>query len=419
MTSCPQEEKPVEVSSLRPLLFTVYVPAAAYGVGMGAAAPVMTLTALDLGASPAVAGLTVALVGLGQIIGDIPAGQVVSRLGERLSIVGASTAGVLGVLLCLLAPSVPVLCAGLIVVGLSNAIWGLARMSYLSEVIPFDRRARAMSLFGGAMRLGFFIGPFLGAAVIFGVGTRGGFVVQLVAIALAGYLMARLPDPDSGTSRDAAQPPLSLLGIGRAHRTLLLTLGTGSLLMGAARASREAVLPLWADHLGTTAATASLIYGIGAGLDVLCAYPAGHLMDRYGRRFIAVPSLVILGLGYLAVPFTDTALTLTLAAVVMGVGNGIGNGVIMTIGADVAPAATRAEFLAAWRLTHDCGFFVGPLAISGLVAVAPLAVAVLSISAISMLGAVAMARYIPVYIPWPRRAARTPGEQFGAVGGTA
>ncbi|WP_327145856.1 MFS transporter [Nocardia sp. NBC_01327] len=405
MIARPQEA--AAPGSLRPLLFTVYVPASAYGVGMGAAAPVMTLTALDLGASPAVAGLTVALVGLGQVLGDIPAGQVVSRLGERMSIVAACTAGVIGVLLCLFAPTVPILCAGLTIVGLSNAIWGLARMSYLSEVVPFERRARAMALFGGAMRLGFFLGPILGAAAITGFGARGGFIVQLIAIVLAGYLMARLPDPQSAPPGAVPQTPLSLVAIGRAHHTLLLTLGAGSLLMGAARASRDAVLPLWADHLGVSAATASLIYGLGAGLDVVCSYPAGHVMDRYGRRFIAVPSLIILALGYFAVPLTYSACTLGIAAVIMGIGNGIGNGVIMTIGADIAPAATRAEFLAAWRLTHDGGYFVGPLAVSGLAAVGPLAGAVLTIGAVSVLGAVAMGRYIPVYIPWPRPVERT------------
>ncbi|MGW4330719.1 MFS transporter [Nocardia sp. NPDC004573] len=403
MTASRQDETSVEIASLRPWLFTVYVPAAAYGIGMGAAAPVMALTALDLGASSAVAGLTVALVGLGQILGDIPAGQVVARLGERISIIAASAAGSIGVLLCLFAPTVPALGVGLAIVGLSNAVWGLARMSYLSEVVPFERRARAMSLFGGAMRLGFFVGPFLGAATIIGFGTRGGFVVQLIAIMIAGWLMARLPDPQGSAAGANSRPPLSLAGVVRTHRRLLLTLGTGSLLMGAARSSREAVLPLWADHVGIDAATASLIFGIGAGLDVVCAYPAGHLMDRYGRRFIAVPSLVILGLGYISVPLTDSALTLSIAAIVMGIGNGIGNGVIMTIGADIAPAAGRAEFLAAWRLTHDGGYFVGPLAISGLTAISPLAVAVLTIGGVSALGAGVMARYIPTYISWPKR----------------
>ncbi|MBF6150528.1 hypothetical protein IU505_35115, partial [Nocardia nova] len=82
-----------------------------------------------------------------------------------------------------------------------------------------------------------------------------------------------------------------------------------------------------------------------------------------------------------------------------GIGNGIGNGVIMTIGADIAPAVGRAEVLAAWRLTHDGGYFVGPLAISGLTAISPLAVAVLTIGGVSALGAGVMARYIPIYIP--------------------
>lgn len=214
--------------------------------------------------------------------------------------------------------------------------------------------------------------------------------------------MARLPDPQTSAAGAIPKPPLSPVEITRAHRALLLTLGAGSLLMGAARSSREAVLPLWADHLGVDAATASLIFGIGAALDVLCAYPAGHLMDRYGRRFIAVPSLVILAVAYLSVPLTDSALTLGIAAIVMGIGNGIGNGVIMTIGADIAPAAGRPEFLAAWRLTHDGGFFVGPLVISGLAAIGPLAVAVLAIGGVSALGAGVMARCIPMYIPWPK-----------------
>lgn len=67
---------------LRSLIGTVYLPAAAYGIGQGAAAPVMVLAALQLGASAAVAGLTVALIGLGQVVGDTCSGQIVARLGS-------------------------------------------------------------------------------------------------------------------------------------------------------------------------------------------------------------------------------------------------------------------------------------------------------------------------------------------------
>ncbi|MGW4365293.1 MFS transporter [Nocardia takedensis] len=404
MSSCSDSAPlPTPIDSLRPLVFTVYVPTLARGIGMGAAAPVMTLTAIDLGASVAVAGLAVALVGLGQVLGDIPAGQLVARVGERASTIGGTVVGLFGVLLCLLAPSVPVLCAGLLIIGLSNAVWGLAQMTFMSEAIAFGRRARAMSLFGGAMRLGFFVGPFLGALAILGFGTRGGFAVQFLAFLIAGWMMASMPLPGGATPAAVSAAPLSLLGVGKLHHRVLFTLGAGSMLMGAARASREVILPLWAHHIGVGAATASLLFGVGAALELVFAYPAGHLMDRFGRAPIAVPSLAILAVSYLAVPLTSTTVTLGAVAVAMGVGNGVGNGVIMVLGADVAPAAIRSEFLAAWRLTHDGGTFTGPLLIGGLASAAPLAAAALTIGGVAALGAAVMARYIPHYVPWPPR----------------
>ncbi|MEV6427354.1 MFS transporter [Nocardia sp. NPDC051463] len=401
MTSDPESGAPA-ADSLRPLMFSVYLPTLARGIGMGAGAPVMTLTALDLGASTAIAGLAVALVGLGQVLGDLPAGQLVAKVGERTSIIGGTVVGLVGVLVCLLAQNLPMLCAGLLIVGFSNAVWGLARMTYLAEAIPFERRARVMSLFGGSMRLGFFVGPFLGAVAILGLGTRGGFVVELVAFAIAGALMVR---PVPGTVAQEKEPPLSLVGVARLHRRVLSTLGAGVLLLGVARASRDAILPLWADHIGMSAATASAIFGIGAALEVVFAYPAGHVMDRFGRSFIAVPSLAILAIAYFTVPLTHSISTLGIVAVVMGIGNGISNGLIMVLGADVAPAAIRAEFLAAWRLNHDAGAFAGPLLIAALATAAPLAFSVLAIGGISALGATVMGRYIPQYVPWPR-----PGE---------
>ncbi|PHV65443.1 MFS transporter [Williamsia muralis] len=379
---------------LRSLAGTVYLPATAYGIGQGAAAPVMVLSALELGASAAQAGLTVAIVGLGQVVGDTCSGQIVAKIGERRSIIVASLLAASGALACLLAPAVWTLCLGIFAVGLANAVWGLARQNYLSLAVPFAWRARAMSLFGGAMRLGFFVGPLLGAGAIVVFGTRGGFLVQLTAIVVAGSMMARLPDPPG------AGPMVESHNISQVfaeHGRLLATLGAGSLLLGVARSARDAILPLWASHIGLSPAVASLLFGVGAAADVLFAYPAGHLMDRFGRTLVAVPSIVVLSVSYLLLPFTTTLFTFTAVAVVMGVGNGLGNGVIMTIGADVAPSTGRAEFLAAWRLTHDSGFLVGPLSIALSAAVFPLSAAVFAVAALSAGGAVLLGKYVPEY----------------------
>lgn len=382
---------------LRSLVTTVFLPSAIFGIGQGAGAPVIALIARDLGASVGTSGFIVALVGLGAVLGDLPAGRMVARFGERRSIIVGSSLGTAGVLLCLIAWNPLVLGIGVLLTGFSSAVWGLARQSYLAEAVGVARRARAMAMFAMTWRLGYFVGPLIGAAVILAVGTHGGFLVQLVGIVVSGYLMARLADPPR--AEGAVPGGARLAEIVRTHRAVLGTLGLGALMMGAARSSRDAVLPLWADHLGLSAATASVVFGIGALADLLCSYPAGMVMDRYGRRAMAVPSLLVIGVSLFALPFAAGVIGMTAVAVLMGVGNGLGNGVIMTLGADVAPTATRAEFLAAWRLMHDSGMFLGPLAVGGVAVVAPLGVAAAALGVVACAGAATMHRFIPAWRP--------------------
>ncbi len=156
MTETLPKEQPA-IAGLKPLVTTVFVPAAIFGIGQGAAAPIMAVTARDLGASVAVAGLIVALGGLGAVLGDLPAGRIVSRFGERRSIIGGSSLGATGVVICLLAQTPWMLGIGALLTGLANAVWGLARQSYLAETVPLGLRARAMSSFAAMWRLGFFL----------------------------------------------------------------------------------------------------------------------------------------------------------------------------------------------------------------------------------------------------------------------
>ena len=131
---------------------------------------------------------------------------------------------------------------------------------------------------------------------------------------------------------------LSVLSVLRAHRHTLLTLGTGVLIISAARATRQTIVPLWAASQGLSPSTVSLVYGVSAGVDMLLFYPGGAIMDRYGRVFVAVPSMVVLGLGFLLLPLTHATPAIAAVAGLMGLGNGISAGVVMTLGADAAPA---------------------------------------------------------------------------------
>jgi MFS family permease len=192
---------------------------------------------------------------------------------------------------------------------------------------------------------------------------------------------------------DAAVP--TLRSVTRDHRRIFLTVGIGVLLVSAVRASRQAVIPLWADHLGLEASIASLIYGVAGGIDMLVFYPAGKVMDRRGRNWVAVPSMAIMGAALLLTPLAQGPYTLLVAALAIGFGNGIGSGMVMTLGADYSPSPGRAHFLGVWRLISDIGSSAGPALLSVLTAALTLAVGIAVTGAIAFGAAGVLGYWIP------------------------
>ena len=107
---------------------------------------------------------------------------------------------------------------------------------------------------------------------------------------------------------------------------MLLTLGVGVLFISVARSARMAILPLWGEAMGLDAASTGLVFGISGAVDMLLFYPGGWVMDRYGRMLVAVPALLVMGLGMALLPLTHSFGPFTLAGIVLGMGNGIAPG---------------------------------------------------------------------------------------------
>jgi MFS family permease len=394
-----------EQVTLRSFGLGVYLPSLLYGIGQGAMAPIIALSALDLGASVGIASLVVALAGIGQLLGDLPAGALAGRIGERKAMLAAAVLLVGALVVCIVATSVWMLGAAIGCTGFAGAVWGLARQAYLTEVVPFHLRARALSTLGGVHRIGMFIGPFLGAGTVHFAHTDGPYGLHILAVAVAAVALLTLPDPAGREGSRPARTHLGTVGMARAHLPVLRTLGVGTVLVGAVRASRQAVIPLWAEHIGLDAATTSLIFGAAGAVDMLLFYPAGKVMDRIGRAWVAVPSMVVLGIAHLLLPLTTSGAALFGVAMIMGVGNGIGSGIIMTLGADLSPSVGRTTFLGTWRLCADIGSSTGPLMIGAVSAAVSLGPAVLLIGGLGLVGALVMGRWIPHHVPSPRRVA--------------
>ncbi len=392
------------VTRLRDIALPAYGPTILASTGTGATLPVMALSARDLGASVGLAAFVVALLGLGQLAGDLPAGALVERAGERLGLLIACGVVALGMLGCLLAPNVALLAVAVLVVGIANSVFGLARQAYLTDAVDVGLRARALSTLGGVHRIGIFTGPFLGAAVVSTWGINAAYGVGLLAAGLAFLVVLACRDITAEHERGALpKGKQRVLQVLVRHRRVLLTLGVGVLFISVARSARMAMLPLWGQAIGLDAASTSLVFGISGAVDMLLFYPAGWVMDRYGRMLVAVPALLVMGLGMAVLPLTHAFWPFTMAAIVLGVGNGISAGIMLTLGADVAPVQGRAQFLGGWRLMADSGWALGPALISVIAVAASLGLAAVAVGVLSFVGAGWMRVWVPRYDPISRQ----------------
>ena len=172
----------------------------------------------------------------------------------------------------------------------------------------------------------------------------------------------------------------------RSHRRVLATVGVAVVILGASRSLRISLLPLWAEHLGLSASTTSLIFAGAAAIDVLFILPGGWLMDTRGRMVVAVPVVLSMAVACLLLPLTESAASVALVMALIATGNGLGSGIVMTLGADSAPTEGRPQFLGAWRLCGDIGNCGGPLMVSAVAAVAPLATACIVVGLLALVG---------------------------------
>ena len=352
--------------SRSPLLIAVYVPTALLAFSQGLLLATLPLFADGFGVSYELVSLAVGAAALGTLVTDLPAGALLERIGLRPAMIGGSALVAVGTLALALTQNFPELIAYRLAAGVGTALWGLSRHAYLLEMIPAGQRGRAISVFGGINRIGTFGGPVLGGVVAEAAGLRASFVLAAVlagaALALSVALLRPAPRTAAPLARGVRWPM-----VGRLLRTNGRDLGAAAVAQSLAqmiRAGRHLVVPLYgADRLGLDASQIGLVMTVSAILDVAMFVPAGLVMDHFGRKVAAVPSFATMAIGVALIPLSSGFVGLLLAAAVVGLGNGLGSGTMMTLGADLAPPGATGEFLGIWRLIGDAGALGGPLAV--------------------------------------------------------
>jgi MFS family permease len=102
-----------------------------------------------------------------------------------------------------------------------------------------------------------------------------------------------------------------------------------------------------------------------------------------------------MGIAFLLMPLTRGFVTLTLTAMLMGFGNGIGSGIVMTYAADTSPDVGRPTFLGLWRELSDAGTGLGPILLSAVTGLAGLAAGIVVSRGVGFAAAAALWVWTP------------------------
>lgn len=414
----------------RSIALPALLPTLLFSIGEGAIIPIIPVAAGNLGATLAIAGLVAGLLTIGELLGTVPSGSLVARVGERSAMIGASVLAVLGLLVSLVAPHPALLGLGILLIGLSAAVFALARHAFMTSFVPVAYRARALSTLGGTVRAGLFVGPMLSAILIELTGdVTSAFWLHILACLGAGLVLITMPDPEAtfGAARptdhrgDAtatgdrgarSSQPSGLFQTARRSRDVLTRVGVGAALVGALRASRSVILPLWAVSIGVGASDAALIVGLAGAVDFALFYAGGVVMDRFGRLWTAVPSMVGLGLGHLLLAASHDLPArvewFVVAAMLLSLANGFSSGILMTLGSDLADRRNPAPFLGAWRFTTGIGSASSPLVVAGVTATVSLPAAAAVVGLAGLCGAGVLGRYVPRFLPRAQPISRPP-----------
>lgn len=358
---------------IKPVFFSTLV----IGIVNGMSMLLIPLIASEKGISLIGIGGLLAIRSLGNLLINIPAGVTINRFGQKRTHAGGMC---IMALACVAIPFTDSLISLAIAVlifstGLGSAT--LARHSFIAESTESNKLASKIASFAGTQRIGMLIGPVL-AGVLgqwFSYSVAFLFCTPLLILAIV-YFAYCFEESSSKT------PPVKLItqfknlpGFIIDHKHIFLTAGLFVVVARMVRSVRQFILPLWGIYIALDPADIGLILSISMAVEIVFLYVGGKISDSRGRKWSAIPSFLLFCVGLILLPLSQSFYPFAAIALVLGVGHGLGGGIIMTLGADLAPKDNVSTFLGSWRLIGDLSGTMSPLLIGWIGSVFMLATA--------------------------------------------
>ncbi|KAK3280053.1 hypothetical protein CYMTET_12092 [Cymbomonas tetramitiformis] len=119
---------------------------------------------------------------------------------------------------------------------------------------------------------------------------------------------------------------------------VLLTAGLFAWCLQFVRCARDLIVPMMALGIGLSTAEVGYMVAVSYTADFVMFPAAGYISDNYGRKAAGVPAITLMAIGLGALPYAMQRWSFAVACALVGIGNGLTSGLVMTLASDLAPS---------------------------------------------------------------------------------
>ena len=352
---------PREVAVLSSVAFCV-------ALGFGIVGPAIPIFANEFGVTALLASAVISVFAFMRLLGALPAGWLVDRVGERITLATGLTIVAVSSAVAGLSTTYTQLLVLRGIGGLGSAMFTVSALALLLRVAAPEQRGRAAAAFQGGFLLGGVMGPAVGGLVL-GISIRAPFFVYAVTLGAAVVVViTTLSKAEFSVGANASSipdepvPGWELLKKALRNRSyvtaLAVNLGNGFTAFGL----RSAIVPLFVvNGLGLDKAWAGYGAFASAAAQAPLLGPAGRVTDTRGRRIALMLGIALSATGFVALALTGATWAYLVAMGILGAGSAFLGAAPAAVVGDITEGRREGPVVATFQMMSDVGAVAGPL----------------------------------------------------------
>jgi predicted MFS family arabinose efflux permease len=300
-----------------------------------------SLFALQLGASPLMVGVLMALFAALPMLLSVSSGRLIDRIGPRKPLLAAFAGLAVGAMLPFLFPVLAMLFVSSTLLGLAFMYVHIGMNSVFGAYGTPEKRAMNFTWLALGFSLSGSLGPLVAGFAIQGLGHASAFLLLALFPAAACALLWRRKHPMPRPERIAHQEHHHVLDLFRVPRLRRTFLVSGVIAMG--WDLYAFLMPIYGARIGLEAGTIGIIMATFALATFVVRLAMWALIRRLPQWLIIAAATYLAGLSFLLFPFVSSVALLMALSFVLGVGLGCAQPVIMAQLYEAAPPGRQGE----------------------------------------------------------------------------